>query len=90
MVQLELIRRFDGKTYSPEHDRERLSSQFDRVRDLMLDGKWRTLGEIRDVVGGSEAGVSARLRDARKARFGGYTVERKRMFGGLFAYRVVR
>jgi hypothetical protein len=56
----------------------------------MLDGTWRTLEGIRSTVGGSEAGISARLRDLRKPRFGGYGVERRRVSGGLFEYRVLR
>jgi hypothetical protein len=35
------------------------------------------------------SGLSARVRDLRKARFGGYEVERKRIAGGLWAYRIV-
>lgn len=81
---------FDGSTYEPEHDQERLSTQMERVKHLMLDGKWRTLGDIQRVAGGSESAVSARLRDLRKERFGGYKVDRMRIEGGLFAYRVTR
>lgn len=81
---------FDGETFEPELDAERLSRLLDRVRRLMLDGHWRTIGEIQRLVGGSEAGVSARLRDFRKPRFGGYTVERRRIKGGLHEYRVTR
>lgn len=88
--QMDLIRHFDGKTYEPEHDQGRLSTQFDRVKGLMLDGKWRRLGEIRDEIGGSEAGVSARLRDLRKPRFGGFTVERRRLVGGIYEYRLLK
>ena len=79
---------FDGSTYEPTQDRERLNTQLERVKSLMLDGKWRTLGEIQLAAGGSEAAVSARLRDLRKGRFGGYDVERMRIDGGLYAYRV--
>lgn len=82
---------FDGVTYSPVHDSVRLGTQLHRVRSLMLDGSWRTLGEIQREVGGSEASVSARLRDLRKERFGGWSVERRRRgepSGGLWEYRV--
>lgn len=79
---------FDGSTYEPMHDQKRLNTQMERVKALMLDGKWRTLGEIQNVAGGSEAAISARLRDLRKERFGGYDVERMRIEGGLYAYRV--
>lgn len=83
-------RRFDGETIDEERDSERLSRLLDRVRTLMLDGKYRTLRQIADATGGSEASVSARLRDLRKARFGGYTVERRNIEGGLFEYQVKR
>lgn len=82
---------FDGRTFEPHHDAIRLSGQLARVRDLMSDQRWRTLAEIVDAVGGSEAGVSARLRDLRKSRFGGFTVDRRRRgapSAGLWEYRV--
>jgi hypothetical protein len=85
--QLDL--RFAGATYEPECDAERLGGQLARVRGLMRDGRWRTLREITEAVGGSEAGVSARLRDLRKAKFGGHAVERRRRGDprcGLFEY----
>ena len=82
---------FDGATFDPSQDAERLASQLERVRDLMLDGRWRTLKQITRAVRGSEAGVSARLRDLRKSRFGGFIVDRRRMpdLDGLWEYQVV-
>lgn len=81
---------FDGETYRSSLDQKRLTSQFEAVRALMLDGKWRTLIEISTAVSGTLPSLSARLRDLRKARFGGYVVERRRVEGssGLFEYRV--
>lgn len=79
---------FDGKTYDQERDGSRLSGQLDRVKRVMIDGEWRTLHELASATRGSEAGVSARLRDLRKARFGGHTVERKYVGSGLWAYRM--
>ena len=81
--------RFDGQTVAPD-DVPRLSSQLLAVKTLMLDGRARTLKEIAHATGASEAGASARLRDLRKSRFGGYVVERTRLDGGLFMYQVVR
>ena len=51
----------------------------------MGDQHWRTLHEIASWVGGSETGISARLRDLRKD---GYTVNRRRVTGanGLWEY----
>lgn len=83
---------FGGDTFSAKLDGERLTGQFARVRALMADGRWRTLAEIAEAAGGSEAGVSARLRDLRKERFGGHTVERRRRgepSAGLWEYRLL-
>lgn len=63
MTQCELD--FSGKTYVPQFDRERLNAQQRRVFDLMLDGEWRTLEEIRKATHDPEASISARLRDLR-------------------------
>lgn len=79
---------FDGATYEPGHDQARLAGQLSRVQALMRDGRWRTLSALTHIVGGSEAGVSARLRDLRKPRFGSHTIERQRLKGGLFCYRM--
>ena len=85
---------FSGSTYKPEFDQSRLTGQMQRVFELMRDGQWRTLQEIRIESTGndSEAAISARLRDFRKAQFGGHAVERRRRGEserGLFEYRVV-
>lgn len=79
---------FDGETYSAPHDRARLGTQLARVHRFMLDEQWHTLKEIHASCGGSEAGVSARLRDLRKPRFGAQNVEHVRIGGGLWKYRL--
>jgi hypothetical protein len=82
---------FDGETFEPEQDQERLGQQLQKVKDCLIDGEWWTLYRLAAVSGvRSEASISARIRDLRKPKFGGYTVERKRVDGGLFVYRVVR
>jgi len=88
---------FDGETYDPAQDKLRLATQLDRVRELMRDGKWRTLAEISAAVSvpgapSPEASTSARLRDLRKPKFGAYTVERRRVARarGLWEYRMPR
>lgn len=83
---------FDGSTYDPAFDYARLESQLWRVFGLMWDGEWRTLEQIAQATGGSEAGVSARLRDFRKPKFGGHTVNARRVGepkSGLFEYQVI-
>lgn len=85
---------FDGETYDYNLDLDRLETQLGRVFAVMRDGQWRSLPEIRTEIsrrfGGtdSESGISARLRDFRKARFGRLVVERKRRSGGVFQYRI--
>ena len=79
---------FGGDTYDPEKDRERLLTQLGRVRDVMFDGQWHTLAELVVKCGGSDASVSARIRDLRKKRFGAYNVESKRVRDGLWVYRL--
>ena len=81
---------FGGQTAVAARDDARLLGQLAAVRGLMFDGLWRTLAMISAGVGYPEASVSARLRDLRKARFGGYTVERRVVSRGLHTYRVVR
>lgn len=81
--------RFDGSTYNFMRDGERLSSQLVRVRSLMADGNWRTLAEIAEGSSASEAAASARLRDLRKGRFGGFRVDRRYLERGLWQYRVL-
>lgn len=83
---------FDGATIEPQ-DIPRLASQQERVEAFMLSGRWVTLRELSRAVGGSEASVSARLRDLRKQRFGGWIVDRRRveygsLGGGLWEYRM--
>jgi hypothetical protein len=84
---------FSGETIEPEHDEKRLGRLLGAVEACMRDGAWRTLAEIRASIGiGTEASISARLRDLRKERFGGHEVERRRRglpADGLWEYRLV-
>ena len=86
---------FAGSTYSPTLDGTRLKTQLEQVREIMADGQWRTFGQIqaaqRVLYGkqGSEAAISARLRDLRKREHGGHQVERRRGGGsGLWEYQL--
>lgn len=77
----------DGATVTAA-DTPRLNEQARRVYDLMADRQWRTLAQIAEATGDPEASVSARLRDLRKVRFGGHTVERRKASAGLHEYRL--
>lgn len=83
---------FDGETYEPALDETRLLGQLGQVRRLVSDGEWHTLRELAAGARGSEAGISARLRDLRKEKFGSFTIERRRAgapSSGCFEYRMV-
>lgn len=86
---------FGGDTLT-DADTPRLSSQLDAVRTIMSDGIGRTLAELAELVTQSigkkatEASVSARLRDLRKPKFGGFKVDRESIGDGLFKYTVTR
>ena len=82
---------FDGITYNEAYDFDRLNSLLARVQRLMRDGRWRSLEDICSICGGTEASVSARLRDLRKERFGAHTIERRRVAPperGRWVYRM--
>lgn len=82
---------FNGPAYHPPLDQARLTGQIERIRDLMLDGDWRTLGEIAASTRDPESSVSAQLRHLRKKRFGSYVVDKRRRGEpkrGLYEYRV--
>lgn len=86
--------KFNGPDYIPARDHGRLMHQHDRIRQLMLDGRWRTLTEITEALGGETVApgpsVSAQLRHLRKERFGSYQVYRRHRDGsdGLNEYQV--
>lgn len=83
---------FNGPEYEPGLDKERLTNQLDRIKDLMLDGAWRTLSEIESETGDPAASISAQLRHLRKKRFGSHIVDKRRRGrreDGLFEYRVI-
>lgn len=81
---------FDGETYSRLLDQGRLAGQFLRVKYLLTHprGQWWPLAELHALARGSEAGISARIRDLRKRKFGAFPVESKRLAGGVWLYRV--
>lgn len=81
--------KFDGADVVPARDNARLTGQIERVYDLMKDGAWRTVSQISHFTKDPETSVSAQLRNLRKTRFGGHTVDRKHIGGGQYAYRLL-
>ena len=83
---------FDGPDYSAKYDESRLTGQIKRVREAMLDAKWRTLDEISRITHDPQASVSAQLRHLRKEKNGSHLVEKRRRgqrCKGLYEYRLV-
>jgi hypothetical protein len=84
--------RFNGSDYVHDLDQPRLARQHERIRDLMLDGQWRTLAEIATLTGDPAASISAQLRHLRKPRFGGWIIEKQLRTDrsrGLYEYRML-
>jgi hypothetical protein len=79
----------DGETFDRTRDLSRLNDQMMDVYRLMMDGQWRPLFAIASHTGHPEASVSARLRDLRKDKYGGFIVERKYIANGVHHYRLV-
>jgi hypothetical protein len=79
---------FNGPDYEPDRDHRRLSKQSDRILDLMIDGRWRTVAEIAAATNDPENSIQAQLRHLRKPRFGSYIVEKKRRGDSLYLYHV--
>ena len=89
-MQQEQLELFNGSDYEPDRDHARLSAQHERIRDLMLDGKSRTLKQIAKAANAPEASVSAQLRHLRKERFGGFTVDKVNLGNGKYSYTVTK
>jgi hypothetical protein len=81
--------KFDGPGLTVQ-DCERLETQLEKVKRLMLTGRWYTLPEIHRYAGGSEAACSSRVRDLRKPKNGGYVIESRKRTQGLWEYRLIK
>ena len=79
----------DGETFSELRDCDRLNRQCQDVFDVVKNGLWITLADLAEATGHPDASVSARLRDLRKSRFGGFEIEREYVCRGQWRYRMV-
>lgn len=84
--------RFAGADYQPDLDYVRLASHLERIRALMLDGRWRTPAEIsHEIQLPPTADITKQLRHLRYPEHGQHRVERRRRGegrAGLYEYRV--
>lgn len=77
----------DGETFNRPRDRKRLDTAMHRVSDTMSDKKWHTLKDLAKKAECSETCASARVRDLRKPKFGGWKVDAMHCTAGVWAYR---
>jgi hypothetical protein len=77
-----------GPAFDEEKDENRLARQNVKIRQLMIDGNWRSLNEISNILNFPEASVSAQLRHLRKPRFGAFLVRKRRRTVGTWEYQV--
>jgi len=77
---------FDGDDYQPARDKQRLTTGLHKVRMYMENAGWKTIMQISDDLDMYSPSVSAMLRDLRKERFGGRTVDRRYVMNGIYEY----
>jgi biotin operon repressor len=74
---------FDGASFERRVDGDRLRKQLNEVLKYLLAHEgWHTLAALHEALGYPEASISARLRDLRKPKFGGYEIARRRAYAG--------
>lgn len=75
-------------TLDRERDGDRLARQMRDVLMAVDDGGWYTLTDLEQITGHPQASISARLRDLRKPKHGGRTVDKHYVGHGLWLYRL--
>ena len=73
-----------------KEDFRRMDTQRSRLEWILTNhpGKWWTLRELGHMAVASETGISARLRDMRKDKYGGYDIQAENTGKGLWRYRI--
>lgn len=85
---------FYGPGVETPEDETRLLTQVEFIREYMRAGQWLTLPDIcrayeRETGKGIlETSASAQLRALRRAKHGGFTVDRRKAAAGLYEYRI--
>jgi hypothetical protein len=79
---------FDGDDYQSDRDKPRLTGQIKSVFEVISDQEWWSVRRISKHTGAPEPSVSAQLRNLRKERFGGHTIEREYRGSGLYLFRL--
>ena len=81
------------RTFGPactEQDVPRLMSQMEKIKAYLSTHQWYTLAEIEAYTGYPQASISSQMRHLRKARFGAFTVSKRRRVegGGTWEYKL--
>lgn len=87
--------RFHGSEFEPRRDSQRLLTQQERIRNLLLrqteHGVWMTVNELATALGfKNHESVGRQIRYLRKPENGGYRVERRTRKGSGLAEFTVR
>lgn len=64
-------------------------TQLDKVLQILQLGSWVTLYYMASLIGASDAGISARVRDLRKSKHGGHTIIKRKISKSTYQYRLV-
>lgn len=65
-------------------------TQLTKIRELMLDGEWRTYTEIEAMTGAAQNSISAQLRNLRKSEHGSWEMlSRVRLYTDLNEYQIL-
>ena len=84
--------KFDGSDVVKKLDNPRLEKGITRIFNYMKGERWLTLETISESTSIGESSVSAQLRNMRKDRFGGHTIEKRRKgerTSGLWEYKLI-
>lgn len=80
---------FDGDDYNHGRDSERLGTQLERIKEAVIGKGFFTYEQIALMSGAPLTSIPAQIRNLKKARFGGYKVERRYVCDGVYVYSVL-
>lgn len=83
---------FKGHQFVKKLDEKRLATQIWRIFFFMRDSHWRTVDEIHDALGYPHNSIQANVRNLRKEKNGGHTVNTRRRgdpVHGLFEFQLI-
>jgi len=64
-------------------------SQLQQVKAIMLSKEWVTLYDMAKLIGASDAGISARVRDLKKPQYGRHIIVKRKKSANTYEYRLI-